>query len=241
MIPVAFVEKQFRYKMYAGLPILLLIFARVSLCHEPISTKLTWNREVSRLINMRCASCHRPDGTAMSLLTYAAARPWAVAISEEVLSRRMPPWGAIKGFGDFRSDMSLTQEEINLFAEWVAGGAPEGDAGVLRAPSSQAVEPDVPTGETLTLDRSVTLPWAIELLGIRPGAMPSGATVQLIARHPDGSIQPLLWLYDFQPAFTRTYVYKNAVTLPAGTKIEIAPETARPFTLVYRRGSQRRK
>ena len=39
----------------------------------------------------------------------------------------MPPWGAIKGFGDFRNDPSLTQDEMNRIAEWVEGGAPEGD------------------------------------------------------------------------------------------------------------------
>jgi len=39
-----------------------------------------------------------------SMLTYAEARPWAVAIKDEVLSRRMPPWGAVKGFGEFRDD-----------------------------------------------------------------------------------------------------------------------------------------
>ena len=39
----------------------------------------------------------------------------------------MPPWGAVKGFGDFRDDPSLTQDEITRIAEWVEGGAPEGD------------------------------------------------------------------------------------------------------------------
>ena len=63
----------------------------------------------------------------MSLLTYESARPWAKAIKEEVLNRRMPPWGAVKGFGDFRDDPSLTQDEITRIAEWVEGGAPEGD------------------------------------------------------------------------------------------------------------------
>ena len=38
---------------------------------------------------------HRPGGQAFSLLTYAEARPWAKAISEEVLERRMPPSSSV--------------------------------------------------------------------------------------------------------------------------------------------------
>ena len=49
------------------------------------------------------------------------------AIKEEVLERRMPPWGAVKGFGQFQDDQGLTQEQIGLIADWVEGGAPEGD------------------------------------------------------------------------------------------------------------------
>ena len=72
--------------------------------HDVISTKLTWSREVSRIIYKRCASCHHEGGSAFSLMTYEEARPWAKAIKEEVLERRMPPFGAVKGFGDFRDD-----------------------------------------------------------------------------------------------------------------------------------------
>src|SRR5215204_4019593 len=96
--------------------------------HDPVSTKLTWTQEISRIVHKRCVSCHREGRPApMSLLTYENARPWAKAIKEEVLNRSMPPWGAVKGFGDFRDDPSLTQDEINRIAEWVEGGAPEGD------------------------------------------------------------------------------------------------------------------
>src|SRR5438105_68430 len=97
--------------------------------HDPISTGLTWSQEISRIVYNRCATCHAKGGNApMSLLTYADVRPWATAIKEEVLNRRMPPWGAVKGFGDFREDASLSQEEIMRIADWVEGGAPEGNS-----------------------------------------------------------------------------------------------------------------
>ena len=47
------------------------------IAHEPITTKLTWTREISRVINKHCATCHHEGGRAMSLTTYEDARPWA--------------------------------------------------------------------------------------------------------------------------------------------------------------------
>src|SRR5438105_11797568 len=82
--------------------------------HDVITTKITFDREIARIVYARCASCHRPGGTAFSLMTYDDARPWAKAIQEEVLERRMPPWGAVKGFGDFRNDQALTPEQIEV-------------------------------------------------------------------------------------------------------------------------------
>src|SRR3954469_12353134 len=95
--------------------------------HDVITTKITFDREIIRIINARCATCHREGGSAFSLTNYNDARTWANAIQEEVLERRMPPWGAVKGFGDFRDDQALTPEQIELIGDWVEGGAPEGE------------------------------------------------------------------------------------------------------------------
>ena len=46
---------------------------------------------------------------AMPLGTYAQARPWAEAIKEETLARRMPPWPAERGYGTFANDIGLTR------------------------------------------------------------------------------------------------------------------------------------
>jgi mono/diheme cytochrome c family protein len=93
--------------------------------HNPITTKVTWTREISPLLERRCISCHRPGGYAgFSLTTYDDARPWAVAIKEEVLSGSMPPWGAAPGIGHFANDRRLTRHEQELVAAWVDGGAP---------------------------------------------------------------------------------------------------------------------
>jgi hypothetical protein len=95
--------------------------------HDPISTKVTWSREISRIVQRRCVSCHLPDGFAsFSLATYKDARPWAVAIKEEALAGLMPPWGADAGVGQFANDRRLSRHELELIASWVDGGAPAG-------------------------------------------------------------------------------------------------------------------
>src|SRR5438477_2533405 len=62
------------------------------------------------------------------MIEYRETFPWRTAIKEEVLERRMPPWGAVKGFGDFRNDQALTPEQLELLTSWSQGGSPEGEA-----------------------------------------------------------------------------------------------------------------
>lgn len=152
----------------------------------------------------------------MPLVDYEAARPWAKAIRDEVISRRMPPWGAVKGFGEFRDDPSLTQDEIARIAEWVEGGAPEGDARYLPPKASAALqEPSLPAG---VRTRSTQLFRDSTLLGIRPlQDVPGSARVTAI--RPDNSVEPLLWMLNFRAGSHRTFVYREPLRLPAGTKI----------------------
>src|SRR5262244_2180742 len=102
--------------------------------HTFYTTKITWAKDVSRIFYRSCVSCHRPGGSSFSLMTYKEARPWAEAIKEQVLERRMPPWNAVKGFGEFREDRGLAQEDLEIIGEWVAGGMPEGNPKHMPAP-----------------------------------------------------------------------------------------------------------
>jgi hypothetical protein len=70
----------------------------------------------------------------MSFLTYKDTRPWATAIREAVLTRKMPPWFADRHFGKFANDRSLNQSEIDTLVSWADGGAREGDAKDAPAP-----------------------------------------------------------------------------------------------------------
>lgn len=198
-------------------------FAALTSAHDVITTPLTFSREISRLIYNRCASCHRPGGAAFSLLTYEEARPWATAIKEEVLERRMPPWGAVKGFGEFRDEQGLTQEQIELIADWVEGGAPEGDPTLLpKAPDPPPQHP-APPRHGVAVDGSLILPSAMTLAGIQPQKVAGTGSVMITATRPDGSVEPLLWLYNYKPKFAHTYWYKTELRLEAATKIEVSP------------------
>lgn len=195
--------------------------------HDVITTKITFDREIVRIIYARCAICHREGGSVFSITSYSDARPWAKAIQEEVLERRMPPWGAVKGFGDFRDDQALTPEQIELIGDWVDGGAPEGEPKDLPEPPKWTVPAAPRHGSTkLAVTENYKLRQPIDLAGIRPSKIGSGATFQMTAELPDGSIQPLLWLQPYKPVFGHPFWLRVPLTLPVGTVIRGVPPGA---------------
>jgi hypothetical protein len=182
------------------------------LAHDPITTKITWDVEISRIINRRCISCHAA-GSSVDLSSYEKARPWAKAIRNQVLDRRMPPWSAIKGFGDFRNDPSLTPLELEMLNQWVEGGAPEGNAAFLPKPVSVQLPPH-PQFHWLPMPHSIQ--HAQTIAAIRA----SGPT-EVSAFLPDGEIQHLLWICDKRANWKQAYIFREPVALPAGTKIQV--------------------
>jgi hypothetical protein len=203
--------------LYTGLP-------GAASAHDVITTKITFDREIVRIVYARCAICHREGGSAFSITSYNDARPWAKAIQEEVLERRMPPWGAVKGFGDFQNDQALTPEQIELIGDWVEGGAPEGEPKDLPAtPKWTAPAPPRHGSGKVAVSGDYKLRQAIDLTGILPKKIDPGASFQMIAELPDGSIQPLLWLQPYKPVFGHPFWLRVPLTLPAGTVIRGLP------------------
>jgi hypothetical protein len=182
------------------------------LAHDPITTKITWDAEISRIVNKRCVSCHAA-GSSVDLSSYELARPWAKAIRNQVLERRMPPWAPVKGFGDFRNDPSLTPLEMEMITQWVEGGAPEGDAAFLQKRSTVAV------AKHFTPVRW-SVPRAVQRLTSVTGIRASGPT-EVSAILPDGSVEHLLWIRDKLANWKQAYVFRDPVQLPAGAKFQI--------------------
>src|SRR5260370_24363710 len=78
----------------------------------PPSWAPTFTKDIAPILQTRCQGCHRAGEAApFSLLTYDQARPWAKAIKEAVLSRKMPPWFADSHYGKFSNDSSLPRRE----------------------------------------------------------------------------------------------------------------------------------
>ena len=97
---------------------------------------VTFSKDVAPILAKNCQGCHRPGEAApMSLLTYQEARPWAKAIREAVILKRMPPWDADPHVGNFSNDRSLSQSEIDKVVAWADGGALEGDPKMAPKPA----------------------------------------------------------------------------------------------------------
>jgi len=202
--------------------------------HDIVTTPVTWNREISRIFYSRCVACHHEGGQAFSMTEYRDTFPWRTAIKEEVLERRMPPWGAVKGFGDFRNDQALTPEQIELITSWSQGGSPEGDAKDLASKdkldemtkesawSGAAPLEDHRTGDLVVSgDFKLTKPFVLD--GLAPRSVPEDGSFQIIAEFPDGRVEPLLWLEGYKKQFTHVFLFRAPIELPAGTTISGIP------------------
>ena len=200
---------------------LMLAFGRELRAHDPSAAPITWNREMSRIVYERCASCHRKGGTSFSLMTFQEAQPRAAAIKDAVLSRRMPPWGAVKGFGHFRNDQGLTQQEIELITYWVEGGMVKGNNPNTLPPAPKFKQPvrfRIPKN-AISVAGGLTLDQALTVEGVYPEHVPQGISMQIVAELPDGDIEPLIWLYEYKDSSRHPFLFRKPLHLPAMTTI----------------------
>ena len=185
----------------------------------------------------------------MSLATYEEARPWAKAIKEEMLEKRMPPWHAIKGYGEFLGAPALTQREIDMIVNWVEGGAPKGDDKdlpteplysddwqlgkpdlILKPESISKITADADEHRATQLVTNLKEDRWITAIDLRPGnrAIVRSATFHLSKDEPmmsDGKIQTSdssLVLGTWMPG-QRTVALPEGVgrLLPAGSRIVV--------------------
>ena len=155
----------------------------------------------------------------MSLVTYEEARPWARAIKEEVMTRRMPKWHAVRGYGDFSNDPSLSPFEIALIAAWADGGAPRGTDANRERRADCGRGRRRPVACRRTRDDHAAL---------RRAAAPAG-TLLAVNRHSSRSAPPgsrcscrtagarsSRWITDYDPSSPTTYRLRVPLVLPAG-------------------------
>ena len=215
-----------KLRVAALIALMVLILSSTSFAHD-VTTHVTWNREISRIVFTRCAACHHPGGSAFSLMSYAEANPWANAIKEQVLRREMPPWGAVKGFGSFRNDQSLTQGELDLFEKWVNGGAPEGNPDDLPTRPRIVLPSLVPprTGE-LIVSGAFTFPRPFSLDGFWARNSSSRESAQITVQFPDGHVEPLVWLRDYSAKYEHPFLLRKPLSVPVGAVLHGLPANA---------------
>jgi len=186
-----------------------------------VGNAITWNREISRIIYERCAGCHHQGGSSFSLMKYQDVQPRAVEIKEVALSRTMPPWGAVKGFGDFLDDQGLSQAELELITDWVDSDTPKGNnPNVLpKEPKFEKNSPYKLPKNALTLSGDLTLKQDITVGGLLPIKGPSSKSMKIVAVLPDGETKPLLWLYEYDDRYQHPFLFRETIDLPAGTLI----------------------
>jgi peroxiredoxin len=107
--------------------------------HKAAQGEVTYAKQIARILQRRCVSCHQPGAIApFALTTYADAAGWADTIREVIDEGRMPPWHANPQYGKFANDARLTAEEKKLIDRWIDGGTPEGHRRDLPALSRLA-------------------------------------------------------------------------------------------------------
>jgi hypothetical protein len=96
---------------------------------------VTYSKDVAPILQKNCEGCHRAGEAApMALRTYKEVRPYAAAIKEAVLLKKMPPWLADPRYGHFVNDRSLSESDIQTIATWANSGAAEGKPSDLPKP-----------------------------------------------------------------------------------------------------------
>jgi hypothetical protein len=130
------------------------------------SVQATFYKDVVPILQRNCETCHRPGQIApMAFQSYESARPWARAIKNAVLSKKMPPWFADATYGHIVNDRSLKASDIDKLVAWVDAGAPAGSPADAPPPmvwpeGGWQIKPDlVVDGRTYDVPASGVVEW----------------------------------------------------------------------------------
>lgn len=112
-------------------PVLSVIFG----LGTTVSAQVTYSKEISRIYQAKCATCHRDgDITPFALNNYQDALTWGRDIQNSLVTGTMPPWKPVPGYGDFKDPRNLTDDEKQTILDWMSNGMPEGDPADLPPP-----------------------------------------------------------------------------------------------------------
>ncbi len=107
-------------------------------------SQVTYTSDIAEIIYNKCATCHRSGEIAPFALTnYNEVSAYAPTIKYVTQSKYMPPWKANPEYQHYLDENYLTDDQINLIANWVDNGAPYGIA------TDEPSLPDFPEGSSI--------------------------------------------------------------------------------------------
>jgi hypothetical protein len=171
--------------------------------HAVVTTTVTFDREIVRILQKKCIACHSQRNIGMPLTSYEETRPWAGSIHEEVLRKHMPPWRAVAGYGEFANDAALTSRELQFITAWIDGNGPK--------TKDQRLVVNVDEGSTAESDRlrpdfsrwQLGKPNVMKLVPPTPVAPGSGDMVTRVVIDLGLNAARTLRAFDFKPADRR--------------------------------------
>jgi thiol-disulfide isomerase/thioredoxin len=98
---------------------------------KPVATKLTYNHDISRILQANCVECHHDGGIGpFPLDNYDDVIEHAGMIRKQVTRTAMPPWFAAPQPGHdhlWQNDRSLTERDKTDLLTWLSSDRPAGD------------------------------------------------------------------------------------------------------------------
>jgi hypothetical protein len=120
--------------VFVGLPCLALVGIAFGAIPQPAMSKpqipknVTYAEHVAPILNAHCTSCHHDGAVApFSLVGFEASKKQGANITSAVEDKRMPPWKAVHGFGEFQDENRLTATELAILKQWAESGEKRGD------------------------------------------------------------------------------------------------------------------
>jgi hypothetical protein len=116
------------------------------------------------------------------------------------------------------------QREQSTVGIYFAKTPPEGRMLNLHLPGLFGVGAgiDIPAGEkAYAIESSATLPVDVRLFAANPHAHYLAKEMKATATLPDGTTRPLLWIQNWDFNWQDGYTYKEPVTLPKGSRIDV--------------------
>ena len=120
-----------------GTGLVWVLWPGSGLTHVTTTNTVVFEREIAGILRRHCADCHSPGRPGTPLMSYEDVWLAREDVLASVLARRMPPWAAVAGYGNFANGNALTLRERQFLVSWVEGLGPRNTGEVfLNVPES---------------------------------------------------------------------------------------------------------